>query len=729
MLYFHAPFVYLSTLRRDIRQAEDTVKVRISGNTGKLYKDPSRARSEVGAIKSIEITSPIDKRAFSAMEAVQVLKDSKTVSGYLIELFETPSISGFADDELRKSLKSMLMGLGPGARTLPLLRSGRVTILELRLTRSDEDAIAFLDNDFPPQEIVDPIVDLDPERHDQVLDIIAHHPLVRSIRLPIQLESANQEEDFSQNVSQSLHDKVSIPNPVPEGHYPVVGVVDSGVGPILDPWIINRFDYLPQSDYDPEHGTHVAGLLTVGQRMNDPEIIPEPDGCKIYDIPLFPLIHLFFYKYPNGFRDFLQEMENAIGEACTQGVRIFNLSINTFSEVGYYSPYAEYLDTIADRHKVLIVNSAGNLDRNQARLAWQSRPREVMNYLATRTQLDTILQPSESVRSVAVGALNPPGTNEIAGAPTRYTRRGPGLRAGVKPDVATYGGTGDENNPSGLFSIGLDCYKESVAGTSYAAPLVARILADLDAVTQKDLSLEALRAMLFHHTYMPNPLQGHLLAFRKIARQFAGFGQPFPSNQMLQTGDHQITMVFQSRLTIIGTRPSILRFDFSWPKSLVDHDGRCSGQVRMTLVCAPPLDRAFGDEFVRVNLDAKLSQMQPEITRKDGNPSYNNQIKPIQSWGSHERALIEHGLKWWPVKQYESTFKSRGNSSNWRLQIDSLVRAEDTFPDEGVPFAVILTIEDPDGTRPIFSEMCQLLAASGAIFRDIRTDVRLGGRI
>jgi len=94
----------------------------------------------------------------------------------------------------------------------------------------------------------------------------------------------------------------------------------------------------------------------------------------IYDVPLYPLKNLFFQRYPNGFRDFLQEMENAIEEACTRGVRIFNLSINALAEVGYYGTYAEYLHAIADRHKVLIVNSAGNLDSSQSRLIWQLRP-------------------------------------------------------------------------------------------------------------------------------------------------------------------------------------------------------------------------------------------------------------------------------------------------------------------------------------------------------------------
>jgi len=417
-------------------------------------------------------------------------------------------------------------------------------------------------------------------------------------------------------------------------------------------------------------------------------------------------------------------MDHAIEEARSNGVRIFNLSINALSEVERYGPYAERLDEISDRHGVLIVNSVGNLDPSRSRKAWPKRPGDALSYLATRVEPDTILQPCESVRSIAVGALNPPSIKEVAGAPTRYTTRGPGLRVGVKPDVAAYGGGADRI--SGLLSIGLNGRRKSVRGTSFAAPLVARILASLDTTTQNALSLEALRAMLIHHTSMPDPLRARRRAVREIARQFAGFGQPSESKWMLETGDHQITMLFQSRLTIGERKPSILRFDFSWPQSLVDQDGRCSGRARMTMVYAPPLNPAFGDEFVRLNLDARLSQKKAAITRQDGNPSYRTQIKPLYGWGFHEQTLIDHGLKWWPVKQYESTFISRGETSNWRLEIISHVRAEDAFPDNGVPFAVILTIEDPDGTRPVFTEMRQLLAASGAIVRDIRPDIQVG---
>src|SRR5690606_8293650 len=95
-----------------------------------------------------------------------------------------------------------------------------------------------------------------------------------------------------------------------------------------------------------------------------------------------------------------------------------------------------------DTYGVIFVCSAGNLPPAQARSAWQRRPVDVINYFASRTSPDTIFKPAESVRSISVGALNPPGTDQIADAPTVYTTRGPGLQVGVKPDVACYGGAG-----------------------------------------------------------------------------------------------------------------------------------------------------------------------------------------------------------------------------------------------------------------------------------------------
>jgi hypothetical protein len=459
-------------------------------------------------------------------------------------------------------------------------------------------------------------------------------------------------------------------------------------------------------------------------------VTPEENGCRIYDAPLYPSGP--FSNHYRGFVDFLEEVEQAVAEAQRDhGVRIFNLSINAVSDVERYrySIYASRLDQIADAYGVIFINTIGNLPRAHVRAPWPKKPSETLRYFASRTTSDTIFKPSESVRAISVGAINPPGTDHIGDAPTVYTTRGPGLQVGVKPDVVNYGGAGvtAPGASTGLASIDVEGRRKDVVGTSFAAPLVARTLAGLDAATQGGLQVEALKAMLLHHSATPEPLTKRGL--KDLARQFTGFGRPCPVADMLETDDHQITLLFQSRLTIGERKPAILRFPFTWPQSLTDAQGKCSGRAHITLVYAPPLDPAFGAEFVRVNMEASLRQRQAEPD-KAGNPRYLNQIDPLYYPKSArlavpEKALIDHGLKWWPAKQYLSTFDELGESSQWRLEVTSLVRAEARFPAEGVPFAVLLTIEDPAGTAPVFQELRQQLQTSTANAQDIRTAVRL----
>lgn len=206
---------------------------------------------------------------------------------------------------------------------------------------------------------------------------------------------------------------------------------------------------------------------------------------------------------------------------------------------------------------------------------------------------------------------------------------------------------------------------------------------------------------------------------------------------MLETEDHEITIVFESQLTIGSAKPAIMRFGFEWPEALIDKaTGACTGNIRLTLVYDPPLDPAFGAEFARVNLDASLKQRQPDLKkdgsprRKDGKPSFADQVKMIGLPKSirlplRERALIDYGLKWWPTKRYEASFERHGTSPSWRLEVTSVTRAEASFPTDGVPFSVVLTIEDPARSKPIFQTFRQYLQTRGARIDDIRTAYRV----
>jgi hypothetical protein len=421
---------------------------------------------------------------------------------------------------------------------------------------------------------------------------LAEHPLVRRIDPPVQL-TLDAEAARGSNAPRTF----TLPARVAERGYPRIGVIDSGIGGPLSGWTLGRFDHLREADVDPEHGTKVATLMLAGQAANGPMIAGEPDGCELYDLALFPRVP-FNFVYKGGFADFLEEVEQGIREAKQNfGIRIFNMSINCLTAVQpySYSTLAARLDAIADRQGVLIVNSAGNLKRNESRSPWGRTPRDNLKYFASRTASDTVCQPTETVRGFSVGALNCPGGPHIADTPARYSRRGPGLQVGIKPDIAHYGGSGPlvETDPTGLVSAGSDGAPVHVCGTSFAAPFVARTLAELDLSTEQALAPRTLRALMLHSAETPEPLRARGL--KDLARQFTGFGKPSAALPMLETADHEITIVFESELTAGTPRAAIMRFGFEWPASLVDPaTGACSGDARITLVLSLPSTQPSG---------------------------------------------------------------------------------------------------------------------------------------
>ncbi len=735
-LFFRGPLIHFQRLRTRIAAAEDRGETRSSRDTGKSYHYVTRSRCEVGAIDTMELAPSNLKRGFAAEAAVAALTDPRAASGYLIELFETQPLVGGGDHDALgfhralTSLQAILRESGSGLLATLLPSPGGLPAIEVILTRSSEpprlEDRRVIQSD--QREIAIAVqIDRDVRRHETLLQRLAQHPLVRRIRFPIMIEATDGQTSEASGSFPPLRR-------VADGRYPKVGVIDTGIAAPLAAWVLDRHDFLDVTNCDPTHGTMVAGLLVGGRAANNPELAREDDGCDLVDLPLMPRVPFLSVYGQRGFEAFLEELEAAIAEARDRhGVRVFNMSLNVVATVDSdsYSIYAARLDDIQDRLGVVIVNSAGNLDANDWRSPWPSKPTQALTALAARQTPDTIFMPCESVRTVAVGALNPPGSSHIEGAPATYSRRGPGLKVGVKPDVAHFGGTGDLTAPYTTHLVSCDPTGQCVhtRGTSFAAPLVAKTIAALDVATGERLEPRTLRAFLIHNSTVPPPLASPRL--RDVARQFVGFGQPTSAAPMLETDDHAITMVFESRLTAGIRRPAILRFDFQWPAPLVDAATRaCRGRVRMTLIYDAPIDQAFGTEFVRVNLDAHLRQRQP-ADRRDGTPSFHDQISQafLPQTGRltiPEKSLIDHGLKWWPTKRYAADFSSGvGESAEWRLEVESVVRAEATFPAEGVPFSLVVTIEDDTKSAPVFQSLRQTLVARRVDMQDIRTAVRV----
>ncbi len=420
-------------------------------------------------------------------------------------------------------------------------------------------------------------------------------------------------------------------------------------------------------------------------------------------------------------------MDAAVSDArARHGVRVFNMSLNILQPAApdRYSPHAARMDQIAEANNAVVFISAGNIAPQDLRPEWPLDTAAALGNLANARN-DGLLTPAESARNVAVGALNPPGLENCASfAPTRYSRRGPGLRAGVKPDLAHVGGAGSQHRDlgHGLFSILPDGTIIDGCGTSYAAPLAAKTAAVLDHAIEGEVSRETLIGLLVHHAEIPPPLRVKALA--PIARHMVGFGMPPSAEQILESGEHAITLVFASRIQ----RDQQINFRFGWPPSLVGPGGKCRGRAKITLVSTPPLDSRFGSEFVRVNINATLQQEQES-------GGWKGRLEPLylpsrREGPAVEAELIEHDLKWSPVKVLAKTFpQGVGPSSNWRLFVDYLTRAGETMPDEGVPFTAIVTISDPDEEQPVFTDMRQTLQALGTQIADIRTAARVTPRV
>lgn len=204
-LFFRAPLVYMNDLRSRIDEAEDIVQTKRYERTNEEYLAPTLSRSEVGAVDSIQMVPPEEKRRFSVPEALKILGDEQTFSGYRIELFENPK-QLFSQEknrdllELVRSLLTTLHSIGAGARTYVSSETDHTLNLELHLTC--DKAEAFVDERLSAsefeggQKITFAETDFDADRHEEVLSILQAHPLVRRIRLPIGLRLSNMENEM-----------------------------------------------------------------------------------------------------------------------------------------------------------------------------------------------------------------------------------------------------------------------------------------------------------------------------------------------------------------------------------------------------------------------------------------------------------------------------------------------------------------------------------------------------
>ena len=739
-MLFEATPHSIDAVAQAIARAETSTKLKLNANTQKEVPNPSSFKSELGAISRVELYGAPDRRDFSVEEAITWLSNPLTGSGYLIELFESPIPRTEWDrlpenrQQLHRTFREGLSSFKAGLDVHRLTNTEREQPqFAFRLERSDAPSKLLLtDSRRLERSRVRELAPFDPDviKHQKLLNFLENHPLVRRIELP---PIITRTATGLSNV-RSAPSSLELPTRQVERSHPIMGIVDGGVAPVLNDWVQARWDILADEHMDLNHGTFIGGLAVAGNTLNGEEVCAEPDGIELVDIAVFPdesSPDAFQSYYPSGLPDFFDEVDQAIGEYNSQfGARVYNFSLNVQHSAtpNRYGPFAMRLDSIAETNDCIFFISAGNTAPQNVRAEWSSDPTQALVDLAAARE-DSLLMPGESVRNIAVAAVNPPDVStSVAHAPANYSRRGPGLRAGVKPDIAHVGGTGTPCPQSGhgLYSILPNGNICDGCGTSYAAPLAAKTAAILDHSIEGDVSRETLHALLLHNAALPESLKNKTL--RPVAKDLVGFGIPPSAQQILGGTDNEITLVFASRLQ----RDQQIEFGFSWPESLSLEGGKCKGHAKLTLVSTPPLDSRFGSEFVRVNLNATLQQ---EDFDRDGKAGWKGRLEPVYLPDEAERRRmeaerIEHDLKWSPVKVFEKHMpRGVGKSTNWRLFVEYLTRSGEDMPINGIPFTAILTISDANGEARVFDEMRRSLQATGVQISDIQTAARVTPRI
>lgn len=717
----------IEKLKRKIDQAEEITRWKVLEN-GKEVPNPSQLRSEVGAIEDITSYLPKDKRRFTLQDGIEWLSRPQTGGAYIVELFQTPpprqewDTLSTEEFSLFQTFLDGLSKLGNGTVAMRLIDSNKNTsMIGVKLEESDlSPNIQFLPttSSLRRQPTLKKI-NTDIEKHSVLINFLENHPLVKRILLPPIVTKSNDKVTFRPRPV------FTIPTKATGRKYPKICIVDGGVSSNLNSWIEDSWNYISPSDKDEEHGTFIAGLLVVGNNLNGPDICCEEDGCEIIDLDLLPKPSSYELYYANRPLAFFEELKLAVTELKARtGVRVFNFSLNVDEHVSNdeYSLPAQLLDAIAEENDVIFVISAGNTTPPSTRQEWPENPIEALSILAN-SRNDTIKTPAESSRNLSVAALNPPSMiGVVPHALSNYSCRGPGMRVGLKPDLAHVGGSGTKIGGwgHGLSSIDSNSSVLDGCGTSYAAPLVAKTLACIENAVEGNISRETLMGLMLHHASLPRVLADK--RFNDVAKHLVGYGIPNSATTILEGSEEAITLVFANRIGS-GLRMS---FDFSWPQILVKNE-KCYGKARLTVISTPPFDYSYGSEFVRINVDGHLRQRQ-----NDG--SYKGRLDPVYLPSptkntKHEKNLIDYSMKWSPIKVYEKEFRGTGPSTDWRLDVEYLTRAGEVTPFNGIPFTALLTISDPKGKEPVFQNMRQSLQALGVQIVDIKTATRVTPRV
>ena len=468
-------------------------------------------------------------------------------------------------------------------------------------------------------------------------------------------------EDFMNSYDDGM---IHIPNPSIE---PTIGVIDTLFDKevYFSEWVEYHDmvdDNIPKASRDYRHGTAVSSIIVDGVRLN-PWL---NDGCGRFRVRHFGV------ATASQFSSFtiIKQIKRII--AANKDIKVWNISLGSNQEVNdnFISAEASILDQIQYENDVIFV------------VAGTNKPNDSVVKIGS---------PADSINSMVVNAVTKSGLS------TKYSRKGLALSFFAKPDVSYYGGSEEK-----YIQVCEPLGAASVAGTSYAAPWIARKLSYL--IDVLGFNREIAKAMIIDSARgwneSPTPEEVALYGHGVV---------PIRIEDIVRTKDDEIKFV----VTDISEKWNTYNYDFPIPIQ----DDKYPYVARATMCYFPMCERAQGVDYTNTELNLHFGRIKDDGTLYEINDDKQNQDEQIGGTKNYilEGEARERFRKWDNVKyitekptENKKPKKSYKNK-NWGMEIKTNNRLD---PKDGVGlrFGVVVTLKEINGVNRIdeFIKNCHL---------------------
>ncbi|AYV95105.1 S8 family peptidase [Fusobacterium necrophorum] len=482
-------------------------------------------------------------------------------------------------------------------------------------------------------------------------------------------------EDF---IKEHQTKMVTIPSPTIE---PTIGVIDTLFDETVyfSEWV----EYhemvskdIPKIPKDYNHGTAVSSIIVDGAKLN-PWL---DDGCGRFKVRHFGVaVGAKFSSF-----SIIKQIKSII--ANNSDIKVWNISLGSNQEINdnFISAEAATLDKIQFENNAIFV------------VAGTNKPSADMVKIGS---------PADSINSIVVNSVSKNGLS------TKYARKGLVLSFFAKPDVSYYGGSEEE-----YIRVCEPLGTASVAGTSYAAPWIARKLSYL--IDVLGLNREVAKAMIIDAARgwdeKPTPEEVALYGHGVV---------PIHINDIIQTKDDEIKFVVSD----VSEKWNTYNYHFPVPLK----DNKYPYIAKATMCYFPLCDRSQGVDYTNTEFNLHFGRIGNDNKIKDIKGDKQN----IEDTSEEERNYLLEGearklfRKWDNVKYIAESAtkkmipKDSYRNKNWGMEVKTNNRL-DPKDGTGVRFGVVVTLKEMNGVNRI-DEFIRNCTLNGWLVNIIDVDNRI----